>query len=71
MIIWLSLLIAILGGLIYYFTGPAPAPPAGPAPASRWQERKELGRIAFAMGLLAFLLQAGPYFLSIAAHLSR
>jgi hypothetical protein len=69
MIIWLSLLVAIIGGLVFYLSAPPPAPAAGPAPASRYAERKELGRLAFACGLLAFLLQAGPYFLSLTAHL--
>lgn len=65
MIDWISLFVAILGGIVFYFSGPAPAPPAGPSPASRWSERKELGRIAFAMGLLAFLLEFGARILSI------
>jgi len=71
MTIWISLVVAIIGGLVFYFSNPPAAPAAGPAPASRYAERKELGRISFFAGLLAFLLQLGPYFLSLTAHLSR
>ncbi len=47
MIIYLSLLVAIVGVLMYALS-------ANPKLA-------EIGRISFAMGLLAFLLQAVPH----------
>ena len=43
--IMLSLVVCVLGGIIYGWCTPSP---------ERW---KELGRVSFAMGLLAFLLQ--------------
>jgi hypothetical protein len=47
MIIYLSLLVALVGGLVYLLcNGPSPTSP----------KVAELGRLAFACGLLAFLL---------------
>ena len=51
MIIYLSLLVAIVGLLVYALS---PANPPSAAPTSKVAE---IGRISYAMGLLAFLLQ--------------
>jgi hypothetical protein len=49
--IYLSLLVALIGLLIYVLVGPPT--PTPPPPNSKVAE---LGRIMFAMGLLAFLI---------------
>ena len=51
MVVFLSLLVCIIGLLVYALSSNAKV--------------AELGRIAFGCGLLAFLLQASPQMLSI------
>lgn len=51
MLILISLLVAVIGLLVYALAANAKV--------------AELGRIAFACGLLAFLLQLGPHALSL------
>jgi hypothetical protein len=54
MSIYLSLLVCIVGALVYLFCGPYPQPQ--PAPWNVRYGAGELGRLAFACGLLAFLI---------------
>jgi len=51
MIIFLPLLICVIGALVYALSTNAKV--------------SEMGRLAFAMGLLAFLLIAGPHLVSL------
>lgn len=51
MVIWLSLLVAVLGAFVYALSSNA--------------KLAELGRISFAMGLLAFLLQLPAHMVNL------
>lgn len=54
MYIYLSLLICVVGGIVYLIVN-----------APQNQKIAELGRVMFAMGLLAFLLQYVPHLLKL------
>lgn len=51
MIVYLSLLVALIGAVVYYVATRA--------------ETKELGRLSFACGLLAFLIKLSPAMVSV------
>jgi hypothetical protein len=51
MIIYLSLLVCIVGGILYMVCGNPPSP------TSTTTKIAELGRLAFACGLIVFLFQ--------------
>lgn len=52
---WLSLIVCVLGLIIYLLVYPPAAPPATPRQVEARQRIIEIGRIMFWVGLLIFL----------------